>query len=88
MLNLDGVIEAWDEIVELLRRAFGIANDSLADLADAAFDAQEAVDKRAAERKRWGHPPKSMHMGYKQPVKKVKPNARSRIRKRGGQRRA
>ena len=51
-------------------------------------NAQEAVDKRAAERKRWGHPPKSIHMGYKQPVKKVKPNARSRIQKRSGQRRA
>lgn len=83
MLNLDGVIEAWDEIVEILRRAFGIANGSLADLADAAYDAQAAVDKRAAERKRWGHPPKILHVNYSQPMRKIRPSARSRIRQRG-----
>lgn len=81
-LDLDGVIEAWDEFVELLRQVA----DALADLANAAYDAH-AVDKRAAEYKKWGHPPRKLVSNYQQPMKKVKPNARSCTHKRGGQRR-
>ena len=87
MQNLDGVIEAWDELVELLRRAFGIVNDALADLYNAAYDAQADVDKRTAERRRWGHPPKSLYINYSQPMRKIRPSARSRIRQRSNRRR-
>lgn len=82
----DGVIEKWGEIGELLCRVFGIANDAITDLAD--VDAQLAVDKRTAERKRWGHPPRKLASNYQQPMKKVKPNARSCTHKRGSQCRA
>ena len=81
------LVDIWDAMAKRLASVFGAANDSLEALADAVYDAQEALDKRAAERKRWGHPPKVLYANYSQPMRKIRPSARSCIRQRSNRRR-
>ena len=39
--------------------------------------AQEEISKREKERKHWGHPPIKLIVAYKEPVKRIRPCARS-----------
>lgn len=87
------MIRAYMQAVEDITQTASVFLQELSELPwpeleQMAVDAQEYVDKRAAERKRWGHPPKSLHTSYSQPMKKIRPSARSRIRQRSGRRRA
>lgn len=91
----EDIVKAWDALAHCLLDALGYVNDSFIELANVADDAQRAVnaaqraaDAHNAERKRWGHPPKKLFARYPEPMAKIRPNARSRIRKRSSQRRA
>lgn len=88
MQQLEHIIEAWNELIKCLQNAFGFFSGSFAELADTVDEAQKAVERRDAEHKRWGHPPKRMLTHYRQPAAKVKPNARSHIKKQSDRRRA
>lgn len=91
----EDIVNAGGALVHCLLDALGYVNVSFVELANVADDvqravaaAQRAVDAHNAERKRWGHPPKKLFARYPEPMAKIRPNARSRIRKRSGQRRA
>lgn len=88
MERFEDIINARDALVHCLLDALGYVNDSFVELANMTDDAQRIVDGRDAEHKRWGHPPKKFIAHYPEPMAKIRPNARSRIRKRSGQRRA
>ena len=81
---VDAMVSAWEEFRDKVSDSLSFFNSFAVDVAEV----QTNIDKRAAERKRWGHPPKSLHTSYSQPMKKIRPSARSRIRQRSGRRRA
>lgn len=84
----EDIVNAGGALVHCLLDALGYVNVSFVELANVADDVQRAVAAHNAERKRWGHPPKKLFARYPEPMAKIRPNARSRIRKRSGQRRA
>lgn len=95
MERFEDITNEWDALVHLLLDALGYVNVSFVELANlttdiqrTVADIQRTVDARDAERKHWGHPPKRLFAHYPEPMAKIRPNARSRIRKRSVQRRA
>lgn len=60
---VEAITAAWEEMFK--------------ELAELACEVQEKVEARKEERERWGHPPKRLLATYNQPVKKIRPCARS-----------
>lgn len=65
---IEAMVDAWEELYEKLFRF--------------AEQTQEEIDHRKAERAQWGYPPKKLIAAYKEPVKKIRPCARSFGRRR------
>ena len=61
--ELEKVSEAWEQMCK--------------ELSELASEAQEVIDRRKEERECWGHPPTKLIVVYKEPIKRIRPYARS-----------
>lgn len=62
---------------EALQHAFEEISAMYKAIEELACATQEAIEARKEEREGWGHPPKRLIAAYSQPVKAVRPCARS-----------
>ncbi len=74
----------WDELEEavaVLARELEKINEAwermCGEISKLAIDAQETIDRRKEERERFGHPPKKLIVAYKEPLRRIRPCARS-----------
>ena len=67
-------ITALQQAVEAITTAW---EEMFKEFAELACEVQERVEARKNEREGWGHPPKRLLAIYNQPVKKIRPCARS-----------
>lgn len=81
-------VSALAEAVSALAEAFWECSaallgtfEALPDLVETAIEAQARAAERAAERARWGHPPAKLIHAYSAPVRKIRPMARSHLRR-------
>lgn len=75
------LITAVQQAIEVIAQALSEIAEKYKTLEELAYEAQEEIDARAEERKRWGHPPKRLIVAYTQPAKTVRPCARSFCRR-------
>lgn len=61
--ELEKVCEAWEQTCKKL--------------CELASETQEAIDRRKEERECWGYPPTKLIVAYKEPIKRIRPCARS-----------
>lgn len=71
------VKKALEDAVEALAAALKEITATYMEIVEMAVLAQEVAETRKEERERWGHPPKKLIVAYRQPVKKIRPCARS-----------
>lgn len=77
----------WEESWKELQEKISYLHETFEPFLSEIEEAQIIIEKRAAERKRWGHPPKVLYANYSQPMRKIRPSARSCIRQRSNRRR-
>lgn len=68
---------ALQHVAEALQHAFEEISAMFKAIEELACATQEAIEARKKEREGWGHPPKRLLATYNQPVKKIRPCARS-----------
>lgn len=73
----DEVKDAIAEIAKELEKACEAWEQMLKSVCELASEAQEAIDRRKEEHECWGHPPTKLIGVYKEPVKRIRPYARS-----------
>lgn len=73
----DDVKVAFEHAAEAMRNAFAELAEMYKTIEELDCEAEEEIEARKKEREGWGHPPERLLVTYNQPVKKIRPCARS-----------
>lgn len=76
-MSIEAIKQAFETLVGSVIRVTNEIVELFSEIEKYAEEAQEVADQRAEERKRWGHPPNRQIEAYSQPVRKIRPHARS-----------
>ena len=76
-MSIEAIKQAFETLAGSVIRVTDEIVEPFSEIEKYAEEAQEVADQRAEERKRWGRPPNRQIEAYSQPVRKIRPQARS-----------